>query len=74
MMGWSRSGELMFMVILGGATTAIGPVMGAAGFILLEEFLSSYTIFWHLPFGLILIAVVLFARGGLVGLIKGKGK
>lgn len=74
MMGWSRSGELMFMVILGGAATSIGPVLGATVFILMEEILSSITTFWHLPFGLMLIGVVLFARGGLIGLIKGKGK
>ena len=72
MMGWSRSGELMFMVILGGASTTLGPVLGSATFILLEEVLSSITVFWHLPFGLMLMGVVLFVRGGLMGLIKGK--
>ena len=72
MMAWSRSGELIFMVILGGAATAIGPVLGSAAFILIEEVLSSYTIYWHLPFGLMLIAIVLFVRGGLVGLLRGK--
>ena len=74
MMGWSRSGELMFMVILGGAGTTLGPVLGSAVFILLEEILSSITVFWHLPFGLMLMGVVLFARGGLMGLIKGTDK
>lgn len=73
MMGWSRSGELMFMVILGGSATTLGPVLGSAVFILMEEALSSITIYWHLPFGLMLMGVVLFARGGLMGLIKGKG-
>lgn len=72
MMGWSRSGELMFMVILGGTATTLGPVLGSATFILLEEVLSSFTIYWHLPFGLLLIGVVLFVRGGLMGLITGK--
>ncbi len=72
MMGWSRSGELMFMVILGGAGTTLGPVLGSAVFILLEEVLSSITVFWHLPFGLMLMGVVLFIRGGLMGLIKGR--
>jgi len=72
MMGWGRSGELMFMVILGGAGTTLGPVLGSATFILLEEILSSFTVFWHLPFGLMLIGVVLFIRGGLMGLFKGK--
>ncbi len=73
MLDWTRSGELMFMVILGGAATIVGPVLGASVFILLEEILSSYTIFWQLPFGLMLIAVVLFIRGGLMGFFKGKG-
>jgi len=74
MMDWSRSGELMFMVILGGAATAVGPVLGAAVFVVIAQVLSEITTYWHLPFGLMLIAVVLFARGGLMGLISGKGK
>lgn len=74
MMDWSRSGELMFMVILGGVATTVGPVLGATAFIVLEEVLSSLTIYWHLPFGLMLIGVVLYARGGLTGLlVRGRG-
>ena len=72
MMDWTRSGELMFMVILGGVATTIGPVLGAVSFVVIEEIMSHYTIYWRLPFGLLLIAVVLFARGGLVGLARGK--
>ncbi len=74
MMHWTRSGELMFMVILGGASTLFGPVLGSSVFILVEEILSSFTIFWHLPFGLMLIGLVLFIRGGLMGLFKSKGR
>jgi len=40
----------------------------------MEEVLSSFTIFWHLPFGLMLIGLMLFVRGGLMGLFKGKGE
>ncbi|WP_238365932.1 branched-chain amino acid ABC transporter permease [Mesobacterium pallidum] len=72
MMDWSRSGELMFMVILGGVATTLGPVVGATVFIVLEEVLSDLTLYWHLPFGLLLIAVVLFGRGGLIGLLNGR--
>lgn len=72
MMDWTRSGELMFMVILGGAASTAGPLLGAAAFIVIEELLSSLTVYWHLPFGLMLIAVVLFARGGLTGLLRGR--
>ncbi len=74
MMDWTRSGELMFMVILGGTAATGGPVLGAAAFILLEEILSSITIYWHLPFGLLLIAVVLFGKGGLMGLFSAGAK
>jgi branched-chain amino acid transport system permease protein len=74
MMAWSRSGELMFMVILGGTATSLGPVLGAAIFIVVEEILSSFTIYWHLPFGLMLMGIVLFIRGGLMGLLRRKGE
>jgi len=69
MMDWARSGELLFMVILGGAASVIGPVLGAVAFIVIEEVLSTFTIYWHLPFGLMLMAVVLFGKGGLMGLL-----
>ena len=72
MMDWTRSGELIFMVILGGVATTVGPVLGAASFIVIEEMLAHITVYWKLPFGLLLIAVVLFVRGGLVGLVRGE--
>jgi len=72
MMGWTRSGELMFMVILGGAATTIGPVLGSLVFIVIEEVFSSFTIYWHLPFGIMLIVIVLYVRGGLVGMVSGR--
>ena len=70
MMDWTRSGELIFMVVLGGTGTLFGPVYGVVAFLFLEEVLSSWTIYWHLPFGILLIAVVLFAKGGISGLLK----
>lgn len=73
MMDWSRSGELMFMVILGGAGTVLGPIIGASSFIVVEEILSSFTIYWHLPFGLMLMAIVVFVRGGLMGYFERHG-
>jgi len=69
MMDWTRSGELLFMVILGGTSSLIGPVIGASAFVLLEEIMSGFTIYWHLPFGVLLILSVLFLRGGISGLI-----
>lgn len=73
-MTWTRSGELMFMVILGGAGSLFGPVFGAGAFLLMEEILSAYTIYWALPFGILLILSVLFIKGGVNGLIQGGWK
>ncbi len=66
-MGWTRSGELIFMVIIGGVATFFGPLVGTIVFVLLEEFLSAITIYWHLIFGVMLVALVLFGKGGIHG-------
>ncbi len=69
MMDWTRSGELIFMVLLGGAGTPFGPLFGTFAFLFIEEILSSFTIYWPLLFGMLLIGVVLFTRGGVDGLL-----
>ncbi len=69
MMDWTRSGDLLFMVVLGGTGSLFGPVLGTVAFIVLEEALSSIWLYWHLIFGIILILVVLFAPGGIAGLL-----
>ena len=66
-MHWTVSGEILVMVVLGGAGTLLGPVFGAAALLLLEEFLTRYTEHWMLALGPILILVVLFAHRGLYG-------
>ncbi len=69
MMNWHRSGELILMTVLGGVATLFGPVVGAFVFLLLSEILASITVHWHLVFGPFLVLVVLFARGGVMGLL-----
>lgn len=69
MMDWTRSGELIFIVVLGGAGSLFGPVLGTVAFIAIEEWLSGITVYWQLLFGIFLILVVLFGKGGLSGLI-----
>ena len=69
MMHWTRSGELIFMVVLGGLGTLFGPMLGAFAFLLLEEFLSDMTIHWQVIFGPFLVLVVLFLRGGIDSLL-----
>lgn len=67
-MAWVRSGELVVMVVLGGLATVWGPVAGAAVFLILELVLSSFTLSWQLPFGLLIIVMIMFLRGGLADL------
>jgi branched-chain amino acid transport system permease protein len=72
MLSWHLSGELIVFVILGGTGRLCGPVVGAGVFVLLEHQLGRLTDYWQLPLGLLLLLVVLFARGGLVGLVAGR--
>lgn len=65
---WSKSGELMVMVILGGVGTFLGPIWGAAAFVILQTYLADWTEHWQLIMGLILLSVVLWTRGGISGL------
>lgn len=74
MMDWTASGELIFMVVLGGTGSLTGSVLGAAAFVLLEEWLSAFTIYWHFLFGALLVTVVLFARNGIAGMIDRLGR
>jgi len=70
-MHWTRSGDIIVMVILGGMGTLVGPVLGAAAFLLLENVLSAWTVHWQVILGPLLVLVVLFARGGLWSLLPG---
>lgn len=67
-LAWQRSGELLFMVILGGLGSPFGAVLGALALLLLEEWLGHLTTHWRLLLGPLLVLAVLFLRGGLVGL------
>jgi branched-chain amino acid transport system permease protein len=69
---WTRSGEILVMVLLGGAGTLFGPVLGAAALLLLEEVLAMYTEHWMAILGPLLVLAVLFAPRGLYGLLMGR--
>jgi branched-chain amino acid transport system permease protein len=69
-MHWTRSGEIMMMVILGGLGTLFGPVAGAAIYLVLENVLSGLTAHWQAILGPILVLVVLFSRRGIWGLFR----
>jgi branched-chain amino acid transport system permease protein len=69
-MSWQRSGELIVMVLLGGLGSLDGAIIGAAAYLLTEEWLSGVTEHWKVIFGPALVLIVLFARGGLIGLTR----
>ena len=69
LMHWTRSGDILFMVILGGIGSTVGPVLGALVLLVLENALSNWTEHWQIILGPFLVLVVLFARRGLAGLL-----
>lgn len=73
-MHWTRSGDLIVMAVLGGMGSAMGPVIGAVALLLLEEGLSRVTEYWPIVLGPLLLLVVLFARGGIDGLLVRLGR
>ncbi len=70
MMYWTRSGDLIIMVVLGGMASPFGPLIGAVALLVLEEALSGITEYWQIILGPLLLLVVLFAHGGIDGLLK----
>ena len=73
MLHWTKSGDFIIMVVLGGLGTLAGPLLGAAAFLTLETYLGAWTQYWQLPLGIILLLVVLGTRGGLMRLLTLSG-
>jgi len=73
-MHWTRSGDLIVMAVLGGMGTVMGPAIGAVTLLLLEEGLSRVTEYWPIILGPLILLVVLFARGGIDGLLARLGR
>ena len=74
MFSWQLSGEIMIFVIIGGVGRLFGPVVGALVFVALEHVLGGLSDYWHVYLGFLLLGIVLFSRGGLIGLICGPEK
>src|SRR6185503_19843777 len=68
LMSWQQSGDLMFMVILGGMASTAGPVLGAFALILIEELLKGWTEYWQVVLGPLLVLSVIFFKRGLAGM------
>lgn len=65
---WTHSGNVVFMVLLGGFASFFGPLVGAFAFIFLQDTVMSVVPYWRLIFGAVLAFIVIFAPGGLMGL------
>lgn len=72
MFSWQMSGEIIVFIILGGVARMFGPVVGAVLFVALEHFLGDLSDYWHIYLGFLLLGVVLFARGGVIGMLLGR--
>ncbi|GAA4707554.1 branched-chain amino acid ABC transporter permease [Brevibacillus fulvus] len=63
---WMFSGQALIMVIVGGVGTLVGPAIGAGFFVVLQNYISSFTDRWPLIMGLIFVLIVLFGKGGIM--------
>jgi branched-chain amino acid transport system permease protein len=67
-LGFSRSAELLIMLVLGGTGRLYGALVGAAIFMLAQDYIAGLNpVYWQFWIGLLLIVIVLFARGGILG-------
>jgi branched-chain amino acid transport system permease protein len=71
---YSQSGDFVMMAVMGGMRSFWGPLLGAAVFVVLQDYLSSITINWMSFVGMLFVAVVLFFPRGLLGFIRRKGE
>jgi branched-chain amino acid transport system permease protein len=67
-LGFPRSAELMIMLVLGGTGRLYGGLVGAAVFMLAQDYISGLNpVYWQFYIGLLLVLIVMFARGGILG-------
>jgi branched-chain amino acid transport system permease protein len=74
MFSWHMSGEIIVFIILGGVARLFGPVAGAVLFVAMEHVLGDLSDYWQIYLGALLLGIVLFARGGLIGLLAGRAR
>ena len=69
LLGWQESGIAVFMTLIGGAGALIGPIVGSVIYTMLQAVVKMYTVYWPLTIGTIILLIVLFVPGGVLGLI-----
>ena len=70
LLGWQESGIAVFMTLIGGAGSIVGPMLGSVIYTMLQAVVKMYTVYWPLTIGTIILLIVLFLPGGVLGLIE----
>src|SRR3990172_838179 len=70
LLGWGQSGIAVFMTLIGGAGAFIGPLAGSVIYTLLQAVVKMYTVYWPLTIGTVILLIVLFAPGGVLGVLE----
>lgn len=72
LLGWGESGIAVFMTMIGGSGTLVGPMVGSIIYTFLQAVVKMYTVYWPLTIGTIILLIVLFAPGGILGVIDAR--
>jgi len=67
---WTFSGEIVFMAVLGGFNSFIGPIVGAVAFTYLKTYAVGFTVYWQLLLGTVLVVLVLALPKGIMGMVE----
>jgi branched-chain amino acid transport system permease protein len=70
LLDWTQSGYAVFMVVIGGMFSFLGPVLGAGVYVLGKQYLVEHTKDWQLVLGAVLLLIVLLRPDGLAGLMR----
>ena len=70
LLGWQESGIAVFMTLIGGAGSFVGPLLGSVIYTLLQAVVTMFTTYWPLTIGTVILLIVLFVPGGVLGLIE----
>ena len=70
LLGWQESGIAVFMTLIGGAGSFAGPLLGSLIYTFLQAVVTMFTSYWPLTIGTIILLIVLFVPGGVLGLVE----
>ena len=72
LLGWQEGGIAVFMTLIGGAGYFVGPFLGSIVYTFLHAYVTGFTVYWPLTIGVVILLIVIFSPGGLMGIIDAK--